>query len=196
MAIPFRAVLLVASLAVWSAGCGRNSSHKEAGERLVSGCDCDEMKLSDAQLRKLADKARSGDLSAAKELWDHYLWQGDREKAAPWEDQLFNAGDPEVIGHRSDELFSKAYHLSDTDPMKLALLKRSLFLEARYRKATAGRVLHVWINGKYWDVRQTGEPDEGTRNMQNILARVETAQRKRQTRKVRNGWNADISGVG
>ncbi|MFL6727070.1 MAG: hypothetical protein ACJ8FS_11240 [Sphingomicrobium sp.] len=137
------------------------------------------MKLSDAQLRRLTGKARSGDLSAAKELWEHYTWYDDFQHAAPWEERLSNAGEPEVIGYRSDMLFSKAYRLQDADPMKLALLKRSLVLEARYRKATAGRVLHVWVNGKNVDMRQSGEPNEATRNMQNMLARVEAAQEKR-----------------
>lgn len=179
MATAFRAALLIPLLATCTAGCGGKAIHREASETLVSGCGCDEMKLSDAQLRMLAGKARSGDLSAAKELWDHYMWYGDKVSASPWEEQLFNAGEPDVIAYRSDMLFSDAYHLSDTDPMKLALLKRSLVLEARYRKATAGRVLHVWMNGKNVDVRQTGEPDEGTKNMQNILARAEAAQGQR-----------------
>jgi hypothetical protein len=179
MAIPLRTVLFVAFVAVCSAGCQGSPDHKAPTEKLVSGCGCDEMKLSDAQLHKLTEKASSGDLSAAKELWDHYVWYGDKEKAAPWEEQLFNAGDADVIGYRSSMLFSEAYHLADADPMKLALLKRSLALDGLRRKAIAGNVMHVMINGKLVDIPRTGEPDEGTANMQRILARVEVAQRQR-----------------
>lgn len=126
----------------------------------------------------MTDAVDRGDVSVAKKLWDYYLWRGEDDKAAPWDDRLVRAGYPDAIGHRSDMLLREAYHLKDTDPKKLALLKQSRDLEARYRKAVAGKVVHVMVNGKYDDIRFSGEPHEGTRNMQKLLARVEAAQRK------------------
>ena len=179
MATSLRTALVVALVTVCSAGCHRNPGQPGASEKLVSACGCDLFKLSTDQIRTLTNKARSGDLSAAKELWDHYSWYGDDENAAVWEELLFKAGEPEAIDHRTDELFHEAYHLADTDPMKLALLKRTVVVEARYRRITTGRVLHVMINGKIVDIRQSGEPDEFTKNIHDTLTRVEAAQGKR-----------------
>jgi hypothetical protein len=126
----------------------------------------------------MTEAAERGDVSVARKLWEYYLSRSEDDKAAPWEDRLIRAGYSGVIGHRSDTLFSEAYRLKDADPRKLALLKRSLDLEARYRKAVAGTVDHVMMNGKLEEIRFSGEPDEGTRRMQTLLARVEEAQSK------------------
>src|SRR5437764_10798216 len=106
MAVSFRAAVGVALLVVCTVACKREPSRQDTADSLISGCPCDVMKLSDAQLRRLTGKARSGDLSAAKELWEHYTWYDDFQHAAPWEERLSNAGEPEVIGYRSDMLFS------------------------------------------------------------------------------------------
>lgn len=178
MPLDLRALFI--ALGVTCTACARQPSAKESSEKLVTDCLCAESfyQWPEPKLRQTTIAAERGDVRAQKDLWDYYLAHEDERNAAIWEERLFNAGEPGAIGYRSDMLFSKAYKLSDTDPMKLTLLKRSLMLEARYRKATAGRVLHVMVNGKYVDIRQTGEPDQGTKRMREILARVQAAQGK------------------
>jgi hypothetical protein len=139
-----------------------------------------QMPEDDFQL-KLA-KAEDGDLSAEKDVWGYYVACGEKARARYWEDRLFRAGDADALAARSDDIFMEAYDLRDNDPRKLSLLRRAVEVEARARKAHDGRTLHVIINGKEQEIHESGEPDEGTRTMQTLLARVEAAQQKAVTR--------------
>ena len=157
------------------AACGREP---EAQQEVAAPDACDLIRLSDAELAKKTREAQRGDVTAEKSLWHHYGCT-DKRKAAYWEERLVQQGDRDAMGVRASKLFSAADKLEDNDPRKLAMLDQSLVLEAKERRADAGRVDKVLVNGQWVEVRYTGEPDQGTRNMQAERDRVAALQGKR-----------------
>jgi len=148
--------------------------HVTAGD----ACSVMQRQMPKDDLQNKLAKARIGNLPAEKEVWGYYAACDDQGQANYWEDRLVRVGDADALAARSDQLFTVAHGLDDHDPRKLSLLKQSLSLEGQARKARAGRVLHVTVNGKIEDITMSGEPNEGTRTMQDLLARVEAAQHK------------------
>ena len=158
--------------------CGRQQPSYRGHVVAEDACSVMQRQMPKETLRARLVKAQSGDLPAERDVWGYYTICDYMDQAKYWEDRLLRAGDADALAARSEELFQAAYPLKDADPRKLFLLKQSLDLEARYRKAVAGRVIHVEVNGKLEAIRFSGEPDEGTANMRKILARVEATQSK------------------
>ena len=167
-----------ASALLFCVGCGRPQPAYRGQINAQDACSVMQRQMPADALQQTVAKAKAGDVSAQRDVRGYYAACDDVAQATYWEDRLVRAGDADALAARSDDLYQQAYNLKDTDPRKLALLKQSLELEARYRTAAAGRVQHVMVNGQDEEITSSGKPDDRTANMRRILARVEAAQRK------------------